>query len=182
MEEYYLMWLSRVDGMGFKRINLLMEHFGSAEAVWNADEARLREPRLLNDSMVSQILFHGREEQLNEWIITLEEKGIEFLSYWNPRFPRLLREIADPPVGIYVRGSLPEDEIDTVAIIGARRCTRYGASVAYDIAKELGRTNVIVVSGMATVKDIAASWTAAERPLRFWAAAWMSAILRKIGS
>ena len=33
MEEFYLMWLSRVEGIGFKRANQLLEHFGSAEAI-----------------------------------------------------------------------------------------------------------------------------------------------------
>ena len=42
MEENYLMWLSRIDGMGYKRICMLLEHFGSAEAVWYAAEAKLR--------------------------------------------------------------------------------------------------------------------------------------------
>ena len=39
MEEYYLMWLSRIDGMGYKRICMLLEHFGSAEAVWCGSKA-----------------------------------------------------------------------------------------------------------------------------------------------
>lgn len=149
MEEYYLMWLSRIDGMGYKRICMLLEHFGCAEAVWNAAEAKLRELPFLRDKMLEQLLASRKESLLAEWLLTMEKKGIEFLSCWNPRFPRLLREIADPPAGIYIRGTLPDDDIDTVAIIGARKCSHYGARVAYDIAKDLGKTNVIVVSGMA---------------------------------
>ena len=147
MEEYYLMWLSRLDGIGFKRANWLLEHFGSAEAIWRAEPAAIR--AVASEKVANALLAQRDEEKLNDWIIELEEKEIEFYSYWHPRYPRLLKEITDPPLGIYVKGELPDDDIDTVAIIGARKCSRYGATVAYDMAKELGKTNVIVVSGMA---------------------------------
>lgn len=147
MEEMYLMWLSRLDGIGFKRTSQLLEHFGSAEAIWRADAAEIR--KVFPGKMGELLLTTREEDRLNDWIIELEEKQIDFYSYWHPRFPKRLREIYNPPIGIYVRGELPDDDIDTVAIIGARRCSRYGAGVAYQIAKDLGKTNVIVVSGMA---------------------------------
>lgn len=149
MEELYLMWLTRLDGFGIKRIHTLLEHFGSAEAIWYAEPDELRKVPGLGEKMLTTLLSSRDENQLNDWIIELEEKGIEFYSLYHPRYPRLLKEITDPPIGIYVRGELPDHDIDTVAIIGARRCSRYGATVAYDIAKELGKTNIILVSGMA---------------------------------
>jgi len=60
-----------------------------------------------------------------------------------------LKEIYSPPVGIYVKGILPDDDLDKVSVIGARRCSRYGAGLAYQTGKDLGRANVVVVSGMA---------------------------------
>ena len=149
MEEFYLMWLSRLDGIGFRKVEMLLEHFGSGEAIWYAEPAEIRAVPGLGEKLAEILLSSRDEDVLNDWIIELEEKQIDFYSYWHPRFPRLLREIYHPPMGIYVRGELPDDDIDTVAIIGARKCSRYGATVAYEIAKDLGKTNVIVVSGMA---------------------------------
>lgn len=149
MEEYYLMWLSRMEGIGIHRAMRLLEYFGSAEAVWNAAPDAIRRVDNIGDKLVETLLASGRENRLNDWIAEMEEKQIAFYSYLHPKYPRLLREIYHPPLGIYVRGELPDDEIDTVAIIGARKCSRYGATVAYEIAKDLGKTNVIVVSGMA---------------------------------
>lgn len=149
MEEYYLMWLSRVEGIGFKRVNQLLEHFGSAEAIWHAEPMQIKQVPGFGEKMGEVLLSSRDEDRLNDWIIELEEKQIDFYSYWHPRYPRLLKEIYNPPVGIYVKGELPDDDIDTVAIIGARKCSRYGAAVAYEIAKDLGKSNLIVVSGMA---------------------------------
>ena len=147
MEEFYLMWLTHIEGVGFKRANQLLEHFGSAEAIWQAEPAEIR--KIASDKTGELIITSRDEDQLNEWIIELEEKQIDFYSYWHPRYPKMLKEIYNPPLGIYVRGELPDDDIDTVAIIGARKCSRYGATVAHDIAKDLGKANIVVVSGMA---------------------------------
>ena len=149
MDEMYLLWLSRIDGIGFKKANYLLEHFGSAEAIWFAEPMEIRAACGRNEKLAEVLISSKDEDSLNDWLIELEEKEIEFYSYWHPRYPRLLREISDPPLGIYVRGELPDDDIDTVGIIGARKCSRYGATVAYEIAKDLGKTNVVVVSGMA---------------------------------
>ena len=147
MEEFYLMWLTHIEGVGFKRANQLLEHFGSAEAIWQAEPAEIR--KIASDKTGELIITSQDEDQLNEWIIELEEKQSDFYSYWHPRYPKMLKEIYNPPLGIYVRGELPDDDIDTVAIIGARKCSRYGATVAHDIAKDLGKANIVVVSGMA---------------------------------
>lgn len=148
MEEYYLMWLSRIEGMRFKLAKWLLEQFGSAEAIWRAKPQEIRKLQKVSDKLKERLLKRNAD-LLDEWIIELEEKQIDFYSYWHPCYPALLKEIHDPPVGIYVKGNLPEDGIDTVAIIGARQCSEYGRTVAYQIAKDLGKTNIIVISGMA---------------------------------
>lgn len=149
MEEYYLMWLSRVEGVGIKRIRMLLDYFHSAEAVWNAKKEQFQSLKGIPEKTVNAI-FHARDaEKLNCWIEELEEKEIQVYSFLHPQYPRLLKEIYNPPICIYVKGTLPEDEVDKVSLVGARRCSRYGASVTQQIAKDLGKTNIVVVSGMA---------------------------------
>ncbi len=149
MEEYYMMWLSRIDGIGPKRISRLLEYFHTAEAVWHADIASLKEVPGIPASLCERIVSFRDADQLDEWIWELEEKGISFYSFRHPKYPALLKEIYDPPVGIYVKGTLPDDDIDKISVVGARKCSSYGANVAYKITKDLGKTNVVVVSGMA---------------------------------
>lgn len=143
------MWLSRVEGIGFKRASLLLKHFGSAEAIWRAKPSEIRGVHGLPEKQLQTLLSSRNEDMLNDWILELEEKQIDFYSFRHLRYPKLLLEIYNPPVGIYVKGSLPDEEMDTVAIVGARKCSRYGASVAYKIAKDLAKANIVVVSGMA---------------------------------
>jgi DNA processing protein len=64
-------------------------------------------------------------------------------------YPPLLAELHDPPAAIHVRGDTEILAEPTVAIVGARSCSSYGAWVARELARELARAGVVVVSGLA---------------------------------
>jgi DNA processing protein len=86
--------------------------------------------------------------------------GLEAPPRWwhcepgSPGYPRLLREIRNPP-DLVVRGVL-DAEAPMVAIVGARRSTAYGEEVAYEIGYQLAAAALVVVSGMARGIDSAA--------------------------
>ena len=68
-----------------------------------------------------------------------------------PRFPPFLRAIYDPPPRLYVRGGAESDVLErpSVAIVGARACSSYGAQVARKFARELASAGLVIVSGLA---------------------------------
>lgn len=74
----------------------------------------------------------------------------------DPAYPPALREIADPPATLYVRGRLDGRDRIAVAVVGARRASAYGLSVAEWLGRELARRRITVVSGMARGIDAAA--------------------------
>ncbi|MFV0313756.1 MAG: DNA-processing protein DprA [Anaerotignum sp.] len=149
MEEYYLMWLSRIDGVGIKRIQILLDYFQTAQAIWSAKREQLLSIKGISEKIADAILSSKNEQELESWIDELETKEIQFYSFRHPKYPALLKEIYNPPIGIYVKGTLPEDDIDKISLIGARRCSRYGANVAYQMAKDIVKANIVIVSGMA---------------------------------
>ena len=76
------------------------------------------------------------------------------VSRGQPGYPALLRELHDPPPRLYLRGGPPEVlGLPSVAIVGARTCSSYGAQVARELARELGASGVVVVSGLARGVD-----------------------------
>lgn len=153
MEEYYMMWLSRIPSIGVRKALLLLEHFGTAEAIWKACLSELKEAKGVGSFCCQAVQNAKDEAQLEQWIKELEQKRIRFVSIKDREYPFLLKEIYDPPVGFYMRGFLPDDNIDKVSIVGARKCSRYGASVAYKLAGDLAKANIVIVSGMATGID-----------------------------
>jgi len=80
--------------------------------------------------------------------------GWQWIVPGDDPYPRLLREISDPPLGLFVRGRLTA--APTVGIVGSRRASAYGLQVARLLGEELARSGVVVVSGMARGVDAAA--------------------------
>lgn len=80
----------------------------------------------------------------------MEERGkLWECRYTGDSYPDRLRPYGDMPKTLYVRGELPEEEKKTVAIVGARDCSRYGAMQAYGFAKKLAEHGVQIISGLA---------------------------------
>lgn len=77
------------------------------------------------------------------------ENEIRILRRQDREYPGRLREIPDPPEELYVLGRVPEEQIATVAVIGARDCSEYGKYVASGLGALLGRNGIQVISGMA---------------------------------
>ena len=80
----------------------------------------------------------------------------------DPGFPEMLREINMPPSQIYCNGNVELLKSPCVAIVGSRRCTQYGVTVAKSIGKRLAENGVTIVSGMARGIDTAAHKGALE--------------------
>lgn len=79
----------------------------------------------------------------------------DFLLTTDPAYPKLLKEIHDPPIGLYRRGQY-DFALPNIGIVGSRRTTLYGQSVARRFGTELARLGFCVVSGLARGIDTAA--------------------------
>jgi DNA processing protein len=89
------------------------------------------------------------------YLARLRDAGVYWIARSAPAFPPLLHAIHDPPPGLFVRGEAGLDLLQraTVAIVGARSCSPYGAQVARMLGRELGRAGLVVVSGLARGVD-----------------------------
>ncbi len=85
----------------------------------------------------------------------LAARGCRFVARSATAFPPLLRAIHDPPPGLFVRGDADIELLSrpAVAIVGARACSGYGASVARGLGRELAAAGLVVVSGLARGVD-----------------------------
>ncbi len=83
-------------------------------------------------------------------------RGIEAIAWTDPRYPPLLRTIADPPAALWVRGAAEVLTRPAVAIVGSRAATSYALEVAARLAGELADRRILVVSGLARGADGAA--------------------------
>ena len=82
---------------------------------------------------------------------SLAARGLRFVGRAEAGYPSLLRELHDPPPGLFLRGSGAVDLLleRGVAIVGARACSSYGSQVARLLGRELTTAGLVVVSGLA---------------------------------
>ena len=94
----------------------------------------------------------------------LAARGYRFVARSAQGFPSLLEAIHDPPAGLFLRGEAQLELLSrpAVAVVGARACSGYGASVARSLGRELARAGLVVVSGMARGIDAEAHRGALE--------------------
>lgn len=153
MENYYIMWLNDLSGLTIKRKIELLKVFGSGEGVWNATSKDIKSMTNMHEDDIYKFIKTRNIDKVYEYIEKAYKLGAKYITYKSSKYPELLKKIDLPPIGFYVLGELPEDNLPKVAFVGSRRCTEYGSSCCYNISKELAGKNIVIVSGMATGID-----------------------------
>ncbi|HJU29094.1 MAG TPA: DNA-processing protein DprA [Candidatus Binataceae bacterium] len=144
----YWLGLRRVRGVGPRTCRLLLEQFGSAEAVFAADESRLAGvgiPKPTARNIVAFTDFAPLEQELCE----LPRIGARMVRWTDSDYPEALRHIADPPPYFFVRGDSFALNRHAIAIVGARAASDAGRRMAQRLALELAAKGFAVVSGLA---------------------------------
>jgi len=155
--------LNMTPGVGPRAAARLLERFGSAEGVFGALRSELERLRLRPEAVESIALRDRHEEAARELERVREIEGADVLVLDDGSYPALLREIADPPITLYVRGRWAEClDAPCVGVVGSRRCSTYGHNVALMLARDLASRGVTVVSGLARGIDAAAHRGALE--------------------
>jgi len=158
----YWVGINLVTGIGPARTRRLLQAFGGDLATaWHAGERELLAAGL-DQRALSNLLEIRSTRDLDAEMDRIRGLGISLLTWEDGGYPRLLRQIDDPPPVLYVKGELlPEDEW-AVAVVGTRAATAYGRQVTTTIAQGLARNGVTVVSGLARGIDSAAHQAALE--------------------
>jgi len=134
---------------------LLAEFGGDPIAILRADRARLQTVRGVGPETSASVTGWTAHFDLAREEAKLAQTTATFLTPADPDYPPLLREIHDPPIGLYRKGSYGFAD-SCIAIVGSRRTTLYGQTVAKQLGADLARLGFCVVSGLARGIDTAA--------------------------
>ena len=149
-ERQYLCWFLSVPGIGAVTGMRLFKQFKSFEEIYNIEGKNLENAGLLRPKEAAafdaeKCQLDRRKRELEE----LEKEGIRLIAFLDGNYPKRLLKIHDYPVGLFVRGELPDEERPAAAVIGARNCTNYGKQEAEYMAAELAKAGVQIISGLA---------------------------------
>lgn len=145
-----------VPGVGPRTRRALLERFGSSRAVLAAAPAALREVAGVGPKLAHNLLAARSASDVEEELAICRSHGIDVLTESDDRYPRLLREIHDPPGALFVKGRVEARDGLAIALVGTRHATQYGLRQAERLAGSLARAGLTVISGLARGVDAAA--------------------------
>ncbi|MGA3008338.1 MAG: DNA-processing protein DprA [Opitutaceae bacterium] len=134
---------------------LLAEFGGDPRAIFSKESRRLGSVKGVGPVICATLTRWPEHFDLAKEEERMAKAGVEFITTRDPGYPPLLKEIHDPPIGLYRKGGYGFDH-PCIAIVGSRKTTLYGQSVAKNLGAELARLGFCVVSGLARGIDTAA--------------------------
>ena len=149
----YSIWLSLACSPGGSSFPKLCSAFDSPEQIFGAELSEISRVIGYRNSDRKALADKSLEKATEIYEFCRKHK-VGIVTYFDDKYPALLREISSPPVLFYYRGRLPDfSRAFTVAAVGTRALTEYGRKSAFKISYDLAASGAVIVSGMATGID-----------------------------
>ena len=141
--------LNMINGLGSVLINRLVERFGRAGAVFSAEIKELTEVSGITPELSGNIKSILTSDEFFRELRQIKDSNVKVITIADKIYPEVLRQIYDPPVLLYMKGSPGVFDNKMLAVIGCRRASSYGLKQARKLAYELAGNDFCIVSGMA---------------------------------
>ncbi len=151
-------WLTLIylKSVSLARKRELITRFGAPSALFNASEQTLRRAGIHTRAETAAILDRPGEASaavIEGNLETLESLQCQYIGFNDPRFPALLNEIPNPPLGLFVNGHSELLQNPQLAVVGSRNASPSGKRTAFSFAAELADTGLTITSGLASGID-----------------------------
>lgn len=157
----YIVGWSCILEIGPVKFQQLMSAFGSARAAWQAGDSQFPQFGWGPETIEKILAERKKIEPLKEFE-KCQKQAVVLLTTNDPGYPKLLKEIHDPPFLLYVRGEIKPQDGVALTVVGSRRMSVYGAQVVEAIVPELVNAGLTIVSGLAFGVDYKATAVAFE--------------------
>lgn len=155
--------LHLMNNLGAKRIRLLLQSVEHPRLIFRLERHELESIRGIGPVTAGEVTAFNEWQKVDRIIAKTERIGAEIMTYWDDDYPRLLREIYDPPLLLWIMGDRKILNTAGLAIVGTRKAGRYALAVARKFARELAEHELTIVSGLAYGVDGAAHKATVEQ-------------------
>lgn len=144
----YWLWLTTRKGLGAVGALTVIDHFVTPERAYYGEEEDFASLPL--SACARQSLLDKSLDEPNRVLDDCDRLGMSVLTFQDASYPQRLRQIADPPVVLYIKGRrFHFDEEAAIAVVGMRKCTARSRQRAERFALDLASKGALVVSGIA---------------------------------
>lgn len=153
MESTTTLIFSWLNFLNKKRYDALLEKFGTLDAaLQNLDEELLRQLRCQNET-IYRVLNRLDEFDPESYQTELQKRELQLISIEDNAYPAALRQLPDPPIFLYCKGSLDILNQPCIGCVGRREMSDYGKRVTQHFVPEFIRAGMVTVSGLALGVD-----------------------------
>src|SRR3989344_4536227 len=148
----YYVALAAAPGIGPVKFKILIKFAKSAREVWEESEKNL--VKILGPKVAETLVKYREKVDPQRYLQEISSQNIQLITIVDKNYPKLLKEIADPPPVLYVRGSVESlSNKRPIAVVGTRKMTSYGREVTEILVRGLVAAGFTVVSGLARGVD-----------------------------
>lgn len=134
----------------------LLKYFGNIDDILAATQGQLQSVPRIGAKTASRIVASRDSIDVDDELALAEQLGVQIVTLESEDYPKLLRQIHDPPAVLYVKGDLTRADHLAIAVVGARNCSIYGQEQASRLSHLLAGAGFTIVSGLARGIDTAA--------------------------
>lgn len=146
-KKWILAGLDACPGLGWKRIGQIL-NYDEWEYAINFTAADWQK-RGLGAGLAESVMRVFNLNWLNQYVESVQKKGIEVITYFDERYPQLLKEIDTPPWVLYALGNVSLLSSLSIGMVGTRNPTAYGRKVSEMLTEGLCEAGITIVSGLA---------------------------------
>jgi len=146
--DIYWIWLSQTKYIGAVLQRRLIDQFGSPEKIYCASDSELRQIPRISQRAINSLLHNRDLSKAKQILKQCDSQGIQLLTLFDNRYPNYVKKFHDAPILFYYKGLL-KNLSETVGVVGSRRCSAYGRTIAEKIGMELALHDITLVSGFA---------------------------------
>lgn len=166
MDKYFIA-LSSIEQIDSAFIQRLYNYFGDIETVYKASLSDLSQIDGLSIRKAETFVNKRKDIDLNKTLDLVLERGVKYYTFEDSNYPKLLREISNPPAVLYYKGNPDSCNFEkTLAIVGSRKASFHAKEAVEKIVSELQGTDLCIVSGLASGIDTSAHRSALKHGLK----------------
>ena len=153
-DELFFLYLNNTPKMYPRRFNAAYFKFRTREAY--VEHIKACSENCLSETEKEEIISGCWKSKVRSLIDYMDKAGIHAVFYDDEKYPQMLRDIDNPPAILYYIGDISLCSENSVAVVGSRHATGYGADVTDYFVREFVSADLTVISGMAEGIDACA--------------------------
>lgn len=167
MKSKYWLAFSSIEQLDSRFIKRLYDYFGDIEEAFNASINELSQIDGLSVQKAETFVNLRKNINPDKVLEENEKRGISYLTLEDEKYPRMLKNIDNPPAVLYYKGSLDICNLDrTLAVVGSRKASYHAKEELDKIISQLGNTDICIVSGLAAGIDSQAHISALDNNIK----------------